>query len=178
MGVLNNEELEAVHTIERYGTALNASDAVTIAEELFAADGQFYPAGQTTVVGTKALLESYEGLAKIPGGFKLTFTFRTVSVSGSGRQMMASVHSTSAGTVGGAAAAFRELWSLVKDGADGEWRIAAYMMDSPPESLHSSTTELTSLKCVCGIWCFPGQVAGLPAELPTMYYVVNSIILM
>merc|ERR1711924_555193 len=73
MGVLNNEELEAVHTIERYGTALNAGDAVTIAEELFAADGQFYPAGQPTVVGTKALLETYEGLAKIPGGFKLTF---------------------------------------------------------------------------------------------------------
>merc|ERR1711924_105020 len=93
--VLNNEELEAVHIIERYGTALNAGDAVTIAEELFAADGQFYPAGQPTVVGTKALLETYEGLAKIPGGFKLTFTFRTVSVSGSGRQMMASVHSTS-----------------------------------------------------------------------------------
>merc|ERR1712232_482699 len=99
----------AVHTIERYSTALNAGDAVTIAEDLFAADGQFYPAGQPTVVGTKALLETYEGLAKIPGGFKLTFTFRTVS--GSGRQMMASVHSTSAGTVGG----------------------TAYMMNSPPE---------------------------------------------
>merc|ERR1712100_415452 len=133
--VLNNDELVAVHTIERYGTALNAGDAVTIAEDLFAADGQFYPAGHPTVVGTKALLETYEGLAKIPGGFKLTFTFRTVSVSGSGRQMMASVHSTSAGTVGGAAANFRELWSLVKDDADGEWRIAAYMMNSPPEEV-------------------------------------------
>ncbi len=111
--------------IKEYFKALNASDANKIVS-LFASDAELLPPQAPTAKGSEQILGTYQYVfANLKLDLKVSIDKVTILKD------HAIVTSTSAGTANGAevAGGYRETFILRK--ADGVWKIARYMYNTP-----------------------------------------------